>query len=103
METSSFLAGGRHGGPARYVSPHAEEQPGADPGGSVIAAWAVFLALYLVLLGAAVVDRAVCVGGSGDPSAWLGDGAATRGPEAGRGDAGWGDAGRAPLPVTPTR
>jgi hypothetical protein len=60
MEDSRFLTAPRRD----------DERPGADPGGGVIAAWAVFLVLFLLLLAAAVIDATVRVGGTAlDPGA----------------------------------
>jgi hypothetical protein len=102
MGISRFVAGLRRAGPPRYIPPHAEERPGDDPGGSVIAAWAVFLALFLVLLAATVIDGMVHVGGtSGDPEASLGGSTATPGPDNFGGERS--DGRRASLPLSPTR
>jgi hypothetical protein len=72
MELSRIVTALRRAGPSRrppaYVPARADERPGDDPGGSVIAARAVLL----LLLAATVIDGTVRVGGAAPDSsaAW---------------------------------
>jgi len=87
MNVSRIVTALRRADPSRHapappscVSARADERPGDDPGGGVIAAWAVFLVLFLLLLAATVIDGSVRVGGAAlDPgAAWLDRGDALR-------------------------
>lgn len=62
MVSSQFSAAMHRADTARRTPPYADERSGDDSGGSVIAAWAVFLVLFLVLLAAAVIDNTLSVG-----------------------------------------
>jgi hypothetical protein len=70
MDVSRIVTALRRADPSRRPPARSDEWPGADPGGSVIAAWAVLLVLFLLLLAATVIDGTVRVGGTTlDPGA----------------------------------
>jgi hypothetical protein len=74
MRLARFIAASRRpSDPPFSVAPPADERPRRDSAGGVIAAWTVFLVLFVLLLAATVLDATVRVGGvSLDPaSAWL--------------------------------